>query len=267
MEKILFASDFSESCQNALDYLKSAVKHKNVIIDFIHVYDVSIGTLSSIKSTLAETLIAEREQDTTDRLNEQLAQLPDKQRGLAHAIYGMYPSNEIADLAKKTNAELIVMAMRQKYSMVDRLIGTVTAHTFAKSELPVLAIPNGATHQSIDNILLPFESENDTLSPNEITALNRLHAFSKICNHPKIHFMQLTQQLSDKALQHSKLEMGNLDLSNTTDMHDGLMRIMENNKIDLLSIYHKNRNFWETLYRSSNTRKVLFKTRMPLLIF
>ena len=267
MKKILFASDFSESCQNALDYVKGLINKSEITIDFMHVYDVSVKTLSALNPVLAEAVITERKQDIKDKLQDQLDQLPEKNRGEIHAIYGLYPSTEIADLANTLKSDLIIMALRQKYSLVDRLIGTVTAHTFAKSNIPVLAIPNGAAFTGIKNILLPISYDADTLSVEDSQGMQLLTSIAELTIPTQIHLLQIKQMLNDDIKIALPFDNTKLNLLYNDDIDEGIRMSMTTMDIGLLAIHHKNRPFWERLYHSNLTRKLLFKARTPLVIF
>ena len=144
MKRILFATDFSDSCQNALKYVTQMVRGHDTKVDIIHVFDIPVSILSSVSYQSGLSMVSEKNKTCIQRLKEQLEFLDENNRGIIYCINGMYPSAEIAEIAEREEIDVIVMALRQKYSLIDKMIGSTTAHTIQKSTIPVLAIPSGS---------------------------------------------------------------------------------------------------------------------------
>jgi hypothetical protein len=67
--------------------------------------------------------------------------------------------------------------------------------------------------------------------------------------------------------KHKVFENINFILSAAENVEEGILQFSEKEHADLLAFYKPHRYFWEQLYRSSLTRKFLFKSRTPLLLF
>ena len=198
------------------------------------------------------------------------AELDESLQGELFCIQGAYPSSEIAEIADKYEYDLIVMALRQKYSMVDRMIGTTTAHTIQKAKTPVLAIPNGARFSEVKNILFPTAIHaSRELSDKEIDGINWLFQFYTFTGKPKIHMIHIKQSDPDLFITYKNNPFPPLDFIRTKaiSVEEGIINYLESHKVDLLAFYKPNRSYWERLYHSSTSRKLLFKSRIPLLIF
>jgi len=273
MKKILLASDFSESCQNSLQYVMSLTEGKDIKIDLIHVYDMPASTIAHLPAYAVSNFLEKKKDSVIEQLNQLRNQLPVNQKGDIHAVYGVYPSSEIVHHAQKNNADLIVVALRQKYSLIDRMIGTVTAHTIEKSKIPVLAIPNGAQYEPIERILFPTTIlDAGALSDKEEAALDWLCDFWGDCNQPEIEMVHINQGNNDGNsvdVQHSHQLLPDMKfiVSESKKVDEGILKVMEKEAVNLLAFYKPNRTFWERLYHSSVTRKLLFQSRLPLLVF
>lgn len=270
MKKILFATDFSDSCQNALDYVVQMIGGKESKISLIHVFDLPVAVLSTISYHAAEGLFHEKSNACSKRLQEIQAQLDPNIQGELFCIQGAYPSAEIAEIADTYEYDLIVMALRQKYSLIDRMIGTTTAHTIQIAKTPVLAIPNGSVYRKVENILFPtaIHASKD-LSDKELEGINWLFEFYTYANKPKIHMIHVKQTDPDLYINYKNNPFPPLDFIRTKaiSVEDGIIKYLKEHEADLMAFYKPNRSFWERLYHSSISRKMLFKSRIPLLIF
>lgn len=270
MKSLLFATDFSESSRNSFEFVKAMVKKHPMKVNLIHVFDIPIPTATTLASNAVMGMIKEREQAVKRHLNEMLTELPIENQGEKYALHGTYPSTEIAELAEKSDAMLIVMALRQRYSFFERLIGTTTAHTIQKSKTPVLAIPNGLKFTDFDDILFPTEMKVDEeMKKKELKALKWLQEFVGMVEKPDIHMIHISSDKSldtttilDKPFPGMKFTVTSAD-----SIEQGILTFLEKKSMDLLAVYKPNRPFWERIYHSSITRKFLEQNKAPLLVF
>jgi len=268
MRKILFATDFSQSCENALDYLKELTLNTSVKIDIIHVFNLTAKLVSTLDPKTVEMLLNKNKNIFTQQLQGLLDEISEENRGEIHLVYGIYPSSDITHKAQEVNADMIVLALRQKYSMIDRMIGTVTAHTMDKSNIPVLAIPNNAKFNSIQQILFPTRIE----LPSELESAENLNSkwfesFWKILKKPKVKLLHVSKgDKVDLEYMNKPFEEMSFQISYANQIDEGILKVAENEQVDLLCFLRTNRSFWQRLYQSSITRKLLFKSRIPLLI-
>ena len=269
MKKILVAIDFSESCENALAYTKELVKDQDTRIDMIHVYNIPITSLTKMSADVVQDVIAENKRNVENMLTDVMQQFPKNNQGKIFPVYGNYASSDIVDKANQINADLIIMALRQKYSMIDRFIGTVTAHTISKTSIPVLAIPNGSTFSNSCNILLPTEQPYAKVLTDSIAAnLARLFDYCDLFKTSNIYMVHINNgEGMDIEYKYKPLADVNFIVSNALSMDEGIKKILEKKEIELIAIEKSSRSFWERLYQSNITRKLLFKARLPILIF
>ena len=273
MKRLLFATDFSESCINAFAYVKDLIGLDPIVVDIIHVYDIPVKIATGVPHSAIAGMLDEKKKAAIRRMQELRVQLKKSQQGKMYPIYGVYPSTEIAEAAKESRADLIVTALRQKYSLIDRMMGTVTAHTIQKSVIPVLAIPTGAVFKPIKNVLFPTEmSIYDPISEEEERALEWLYHFSEAVKLLNVHMIHVSENNGkDESLNvvFNNKPFRDIDftIAHAANVEDGIFEYMEVNNVDLLALYKPNRNIWERIYHSSVTRKLLYQSRLPLLVF
>ena len=257
-----------------MNYLLAFVKERQLHIDLVHVFDIPITMSSSQFPRAVEGLITERGDAVRDELLLLRERIPDGHRGEIHVIYGVYPSTEINELAEKLEVDLVVMGMREKYSIFDRLIGTVTAQTISKSNVPVLVIPQGATFKGIRKILFPtIMGVDDEFSEQEEESLFKLFDFARFSGDTEVNFLHI-QTKSAGRKSHIDVIFDDVPFkgfqytrSYAEKVDEGLLEHLQKERTDLLAFYKPHRSFWERLYRSSLTRKLLFSSRIPILVF
>ena len=270
MSRILVATDFSDSSLNAFKFVKEMIQKYPMPIDLIHVFDIPIPTATALTTNAVAGMIMEREKAVTEHLKELHEELPENLRGKIYSVHGTYPSTEIAEKADEIGASLIVMALREKYSFFEKMIGSTTAHTIQKSHVPVLAIPNGVQFSGISKILFPTEMRVDEeLSKQELKAMKWLHEFSGFVAKPDIHVIHISKSSKqvDTIIKDKPFPGMEFIVSGAETIEAGILHHLEKTSADLLAVYKPNRSFWERLYHSSVTRKLLVNSRIPLLVF
>ena len=270
MKKILFATNFSDSCENAFKYILDMVKDKDITIDLVHVFQIAPTTLSVIPADTINSLIENRKELSLEKLSDLAKRIPEQNRGELIANYGVYPSSEIAENVESRNSDLVVMGLREKYSLLDRMIGTTTAFTIKESKVPVLAIPDGSAYTDIKDILFPTAIEfTNELENEEMEAIKWLNRFIKTLDGCKVHIIHIVQDHNQIDIQYKNLPLPQFDftVAFADTIEDGLFKNLEKTKSNLIAFYKPHRNFWERLFHSSVSRKLLYQSRTPLLIF
>lgn len=268
MKRVLFSTDFSEACQNAFDYLKAMIAQKDIKVDFIHVFDIPIAP--SIPPKASQGMKISKVEASEAKMNSLRSSLLPSQQGEIRSIYATVASSEIASLADKLESDLIVMGLRKKYGMLERMMGTTTAQVIEKSTAPVLAIPSKATYQTIETVLFPTSYEKVfNLSDYEVNTLVWLHDFLHLIISPKIHILHVDDNMNEADSTKSHFPISEIDFSITHAKHidDGIIAFLIKTKVDLLAFYKPHRNFWSRLYSHSVSQEVLYKSGLPVLIF
>ena len=140
MQKILFATDLSESCNSALEFVADFVVGRNLKVDIVHVYIIPVTLIGTLDANSVSDLLNKKETIAEETITKQINKIPAVNRGSVYLKYGIYPSSEIAALSSEIKSDLIVMALRKQYRLIDKLMGSVTAHTISKALMPVLVI-------------------------------------------------------------------------------------------------------------------------------
>jgi nucleotide-binding universal stress UspA family protein len=137
---IVLALDGSPESLAAVPYARELVQREGGSIEAIHVRELLMGRAGG------QTLNANEDEVTASvqRVVDELAQAGvSVTLNVATAAAGG-PAHVIADLARRSNADLIVMGTRGRGQVAGLLLGSVTQRLLHLAHCPVMAVPPGA---------------------------------------------------------------------------------------------------------------------------
>jgi nucleotide-binding universal stress UspA family protein len=185
-------------------------------------------------------------------------------------------SEAISAVAHHYKPGLIVMGTKGKQRFERGFFGSTTLKAISKGEIPVLAIPPSYDESSFEQTkrLLYVTSFDNT----DLDSLSRLMAFVRPFN-AKIYCLHIHQQGSlvvdetrmrlmrehfNRFYQSFEVECGLLE---SADALDGIERFIQEHHIDVLAITAKKQNLLSQLFEPGLSRKLLFRSSIPLLVF
>jgi len=264
---ILIATDFSESCEHALDYTKYIFGDQKVKFHLIHIYDFPLIASTAGRFESIESILPKIEKDKQRRLEEIAKSIPSHTKVTTELVYNSMTATSISEYANKNNIDLIVMGMRQKYSMIDRLIGTITANVIKKSEIPVLVIPNKSEIKQINRILFPTLADALNEMDEKLSKELKFLGWFLTDETPHINLLRITdEETVDINIKSEILPNTVYTLSNNQNIENGISKAIDKFTPDLIAIEKRNHTFWQNLYRSDIIRKLLYKSRLPFLV-
>lgn len=264
---ILIATDFSESCEHALDYTKYIFGDQDVNFHLIHIYDFPLISSTAGRFESIESILPKIEEDKKNKLEEVAKTIQTQSNVTTKLVYNSLTATAISEYADKHNIDLIVMGMRQKYSMIDRLIGTITANVIKKSEIPVLVIPNKSELKEIDTILFPTLADVLNEMDEKLSKELKFLGWFLINETPNVNLLRITdEETLDINIKSEIIPNATYTLSNNKNIENGISKAIDKFTPDLIAIEKRNHTFWENLYRSDIIRKLLYKSRIPFLV-
>lgn len=147
--KILYPTDFSDSAQNALEYVKKLkdAGTKDVIV--VHVFEKGTVDLlweaeAEFKDGLPEEIkgevLAKIEAKINDKLKELEEELKDMNLNVETVLVEGIPYKEIVKVAKDRGVSLIVMGSHGEKGFIERFIGSTAVKVLNDSPVPVLIV-------------------------------------------------------------------------------------------------------------------------------
>lgn len=166
VEKILFATDFSESSEKALAYVKKLARHFGSAVTAAHVVDLSLAP-RSLDAVVGFTTPELRKigEEGIRQVRRELRQDHLIENGIV--LTGGYPAATIVDFAGEFKPDLIVMGTRGKGNLERFILGSTAEGVLRNVSCPVLTvgpqcvIPDGES-VSLSHILYATDFTPDT---------------------------------------------------------------------------------------------------------
>jgi len=276
MKTILVPSDFSLNANKALNYAAEIAKLSGAAIIIIHVTDLTHASMNE-NVILPESF----DKEIIDNANQKLDILVKATREITNAkvekqLYNGFITDAIQQAVKENNADLIVMGTLGNSGVREKLFGSITAKLISHISVPVLAIPLLYEWEPPENILLAVNHYNE--SPEIIQPLITLANLLKAPVHVTVFTDELKAEPVDY-LQNKKditLFCNNMQQQHPQlniiptliyghNFEEAIKSYITNNNTGMLVMITHKRNFIESIFNRSMTKKMSYHTNIPLL--
>lgn len=278
IKKILFPTDFSTTAQNAFRYCIWLADRWEARIELLHVvfpeYDALDLPVMATKAT----------QDKVEAARSLLQTFVDQALMQVQAGYELQrppdirsdvevggPVNIINHIARRDEADLIVMGTKGEHNVVERLLGSVTTGVIEKAHCNVLVVPEYAGFGFLN--VAVYASDLNEADPYHLWKVGQwLDSFGAVlhCVHVrtatsggrelKISDMETFFQNHAPALQIRFHQFSGHSVTQALD------EFAELHDADLLIMYAPHHNLLERLLRPSRTKTMALQTEVPLLL-
>lgn len=288
VRRVLVPVDFSDYSRNACMYALSLAQKIKAEIKILHVYYAPIVDLVPITdaySIQVDMDINLREMETNAKkslisfvsdIRKTAAELKMESVKIGYALREGIIEDEIARMARDYNPGIIVLGTKGKGEKQSDIIGSVVYRVLDRTRVPVLAIPEHSkydTTSGVKNIAYATEfDDSDFVAIRRL--LNILSEFDV-----KVHCVHLSK---DAKRSWDEVRMENLKdyfrkIHKDIEVHCHLLEgddnikevesFAEEFKIDLFSLVNRKRGLLARLFRPGLTRKLIYQSTIPLLIF
>ncbi len=288
IRRILVPVDFSEYSGNACLYALNLAEKLKADIKILHVYYAPIVDLVPITdaySIQVDMDINLREMEKSARknllsfVNDIRQAAADKQMHNVKIGYSLREGiieDEIARVAKDYNPGIIVLGTKGKGEKQSDIIGSVVYRVLDRTRVPVLAIPEKSIYDAskeVKNIAYATEFDDS-----DFVAIRRLLSIVSEF-HVKIHCIHFSRKADTS---YDDLKMDNVKdyfrkvkkdaevechLLQGDDNIKELESFVEQHRIDLFSLVNRKRGLLSRLFDPDITRKLIYQSTIPLLIF
>ncbi|MBE0651530.1 MAG: universal stress protein [Bacteroidales bacterium] len=285
--RILVPVDYSLHAENAAFYALNIAAAMKSDIMLLNVYlDPNLNPFSHLETfTFAanlEQITQEVEEQTEKWLKAMAQKLKDKikEKGIkgVNVFYDLAKDNIVSGILEYTREYkpgLVVMGPRGNKLEGLWTFGSITAKVIEKLNVPIIAVPKG-----FDAITRPAPKRivyATGFDETDFWSLSRLATFA----HPfdaQIYCLHVSETIEKQEEANMrkmrKFIAENLGLANIEcglleclDLQLCLEDFVKEKEIDIVAMTTHHRNLFTQLYRPSQTRKMLFHTDVPLLVF
>lgn len=271
MNTILVPTDFSKSAKNALDYAIEIANATSSKLILFHAYQ--LPALVSEGPDIPPVIEIERQiARELKKLERYIHSTSSKKLTVEYQYRCGFPVEEIRLCSERTKADLIIMGLHGAGFVKEKLIGSVATVLINNSKCPVMIINQNVKFKRIKNIALAFDyteiKNKSTLAPlNQFIQLFNSHIF--IFNVVKSE-LQAVSSIS-KAVDGMKLAHAlenaehSFHYSENEDILEGISKFVSEKKIDMVVMIPHKHSPLHDLFHESETKKMAFHTRIPLL--
>jgi nucleotide-binding universal stress UspA family protein len=275
MKQILFPTDFSEAANTAFVYALKFADSFAAEILILHVYDLPIVETPPLPESTKEIFdIVEMNQFESFR--DELPALHKLAEGhnLGHIkmrstlLYGdlVYNINKICE---EEQIDLIVMGTKGATGLKETFLGSTTGSVITNARVPVLGIPAEAEYHPIKNVVFTTQykdKDNDALR-NAMVIAGKFKArlqclYIKNDDDPE----DIDERINEWKIYYRDED---IDFFNIAGDHieQTILDFVENQHAGLLVMRTHKRNFFESLFHRSLTKKMAYHSKVPLLIY
>jgi len=290
MIKVLVPVVFSEFSLNALTFGMSLAEKVQAEITILHCLPI-IETKEDLVSTkevsefgvdsfqfptkMNEEEIIEKLQLLTQQKVDSLREVQKNNILIKYRVEYGYPEDVIPNVCAENRCDVVIMGTKTKNETLKELLGNVTNDVIHKVTVPVLAIP---AHSTIDltqigkMLFLTEFKEQDYFSMDRLirilaafdTEIHAIHFCRKQEDDQDINRMEQFKLYCESTYRNHKILFRNFT---GEEFITTLEKYVTENGIDILAMTHKKRNILQRLFKTEKTKKMLFHTDIPLLVF
>lgn len=269
MKTILVPVDFSQACDNALDYALKFVQNAKFEIHLLNVYDYAfVSTDPYIWVPSSDELVAENLQ-RLEVIREKIQQQFGKQLTVkCHCEPGTVIETVNA-FAAKHQVDLIIMGMQGGGFVSEKIIGSTTTLLMRESFCPVLGIGKNVKFSPIERIVLATDHQDadykNILKPlKDLIAMFHAHLYVLYIVEPTVKLgkgivtgIQVMRALEEIPYTVHTLAEG--------EVAYGINQFIQDKAVDMAVIVPRKHSFFYSLFHEPNTKKLAFHLNVPLL--
>ena len=276
LRQIVVPVDFSSAAENALFFAYEMARAVGADLRFVHVHQPPLDLGNTLRLEAGTIDEVEYKLRLIEGLKRRLREkFPCAKEGAVacpevegEMITG-FVNEEIQRLSQDRRVDLIVMGTTGETGLLGRWLGSTSSEVARRAQCPVILVPKGAGFHGIHNLVYAsnYHPAEEKVLPEIVNFGSQFKA--------NIHFVHINEnKLTPYSLRNGEGEakfyqngvVFQLSTVESKDIVLGLSRYNEQVKSDLLIMATVRRSPMEELFYRSHTRKMVFNTRIPLMV-
>lgn len=270
IRKILVPTDFSPAASNAFHYALELGQSLNASLQLVHIHQPQIDLSGNLIVRDSQANLQQKKKMLNNFVEEGSGGVATLEKtAIESTIIEGYTAEELIRLSKESDNSLIVMATKGNSSLVEKIIGSIASEVGRRAHCPVLLIPEKAQYQTYRDIVYANDYQH-----NQVQTIAPLLGLARHFG-AKLHFTHISPDLPGDA-ESIQVPVGNahnffgFDLSinriKGTDILEKLKEYSTLVNADLLVMTVVRRNFLDSIFHKSQTRKMIYHADTPLLL-
>lgn len=278
VNRILFPTDFSTTAQNAMRYAVWIADIYEAEIDVVHaVYPEHVQMDLPAYSAQATAEKVDSAKEVMKVFIENALVQVQTGVNIQHVpeihseVHVGGVVSVVMQMARRRDADLIVMGTTGEHGTLQRLFGSVTTAVIGKAPMDVLVIPPDANPGKIEAVGYATDlTEDDPLHIWECIKL--LTPFKPRLE--VVHVSSSKEENTELQMEELRLFFAEHEPSVAVAFHEiegdnvdeGLSAFSKSRNLDLLVMHTRKRNIFERLMRASHTQAMAHQLEVPLLV-
>lgn len=262
--KILCPTDLSDHSLTALQYAVNLCNDLDAELHIVTAYQVPKKSSSFI------SIDEQIKQNTQEDLNKVIAGITPmiKNDRLPHShIFRSNAVSCIVNYSEANDIDLIIMGTQGDNSLRTLLFGSVTKKVAAKTNIPILAIPEAVKDRLQSNKIL-MAIDDKVLDNEDTFKIPKLLATNLGLKIDILHIAQNGEDCPFDPFISKYLgdAIGEINVKSGTDPVKEIKNYAEKHNIGMLIMIRREKSFFSKLFKVGNTAEEIAKTNIPLMI-
>ncbi|WP_315821264.1 universal stress protein [Paraflavitalea speifideaquila] len=268
MKTLFVATDFSNAAHNALLYALAMAKPFGAKVILFHAYQVQVLAGVDTAMLVAET---DTKKVVEDRLRQHLLAINESEVDI-ELLYGEGPAaRTILETAVAQGADMIISGMKNHGKTFRQFFGSTVTELAQASTLPLIVVPETASYRPPHKIALASDiaPETDSRTLDSLATIGERF-------HSKLYIVRVIRDRFEEVyeLLHRPAKLNRLPNTLETEytytqnksVPEALDFFIHAAQINLLAMVPHKHTLLEKWFFKSNTKAMIFKSDIPLLI-
>lgn len=272
MKTLLLATDYSKAANNALKYAIELAKFTRAKLLLFHAYSIPVPiSETTMVMPMAIQDLQEGNKKAMKKLENKIVEQTNGKIKIESIVSSGMPVDEILQVLRKKKVDMVVIGIKGAGKISQALIGSTATFLMKKTNVPVLVIPEKAKFSKARKIALAY----DYSQPIKKDVLRSIKEFAKMFK-AEIMILNVVSLFEEpgykKALELVKLNRAFRGIKHkfyfpvSENTRDEINSFVKKQKPGMLIMFpHKHTLLERLLYHASDTKRMAFQTRIPLL--
>jgi nucleotide-binding universal stress UspA family protein len=272
MKLILCPTDFSKGSENAVLYAAAMARVYKSKLLLMHCYETPViytdVTISSVQIDYQVMY-----ENSIKALKKFYAKIADKLKGVPVEliIQQGLPSARTLEIAIEKKVDAIFLSSTTTSTVERFLIGSNTGRILKEATCPIMIIPPKAKFTDFNKIVYTTDlTEENLLKSEKVVDLAKMFRaemiFLNVDNHFLVHDEKDLERITTRIKQFVKYPKMRGYVCSDANIADGITFFLKSEKVDCLAMATHHRNFLESIINPSITKRVAYKTDLPMFV-
>lgn len=269
MKTIVVPTDYSETADNALNYALELAKFSKAKIVLMHAYQVPVPTAEVPVLMITPVELESENQKRMKNLEKKINHKA-KEVNIESVTRVGFTVEEIQNVIKEKNADLVIMGITGMSKAGAMLIGSHTSSLMNQTKTPVLVVPKDARFKEVKRIVLACNYHEEINN----SAIDKIKEFATLFN-AKVLVLDVEKPEAIPMYENT-VAAGTLEnvlkgvdhamfFSSAEDISEGINEFVDDHNCDWVAMIPHKHNIFSRIFQQSNAKRMAFHSHVPLL--